>query len=162
MNVNYKRMMFVFILLGISIMPGHSREFKQAPSFQLTDLKGNTVSLNVYKGDIVILNFWASWCAPCIKEMPALQKIHEYYKDKGLQVLGVAVVSNPEDIPDIVNKTGVRYPILIGNKQLIADYGYFTSIPHTFILNRSGQIVHEISGRANFREYKRVLQQWLP
>ncbi len=124
---------------------------KSAPDFSLPALNGQTYSLKDFRGKLVILNFWASWAAPCLREMPNLERINQLYKDSSVQVLGIAVVSNPDDIPQKVKLTGVTYPILIGSKELIAQYGSFSDLPTTFIINGDGTILKELNGSHTYR-----------
>jgi hypothetical protein len=83
--------------------------------------------------------------------MPNLERINQIYKDSSVQVLGIAVVSNPDDIPNKVKLTGVTYPILLGTKKLITQYGSFSDLPTTFIINEKGIIVKELNGSHSYR-----------
>jgi len=133
-------------------------EKHEAYNFKLEDLNGNKISLNEYRGKVVLINFWAYWCAPCIREMPVLVKIYQNYKEQDVQVLGIAIVSRGNEIPKKVNTTGVTYPILLGDKQIIADYGYFTSIPQTFIVGRDGIIIKEMEGSYDYSEFDKEIK----
>ncbi len=128
-----------------------SIQSKSAPDFSLPDLNGQVYSLKDFRGKLIILNFWASWAAPCLREMPNLERINQIYKDSSVQVLGIAVVSNPDDIPNKVKLTGVTYPILLGTKKLITQYGSFSDLPTTFIINEKGIIVKELNGSHSYR-----------
>ncbi len=123
----------------------------KAFNFELVTLSGKQVSLDDYRGKIVVLNFWASWSAPSLREMPNIERLQETYNHTGFQVLGVAVVSKAEDIADKVDLTGVSYPILIGDKDLIAQYGSFSDIPTTFIIGANGLILRQLSGSHSFK-----------
>ena len=117
-----------------------------AYNFSLFNLDGKIINLSDFEGKVVLLNFWATWCAPCLREMPLLEEFNQLYSDEGLQVIGIAIVSKKKDVPKKANDAGVTFPICVGEKKLIADYGYFTSIPHTFLIDRKGKIVKEFSG----------------
>ncbi len=132
---------------------------KEASGFCLDALSGGRIALADYQGKIVVLNFWASWCAPCLREMPNLEKLHQKYHQRGIQVIGVAVVSNESDVPQKVIQTGVTYPILFGTKRLIAQYGSFSDLPTTFIIDEKGNILRQLSGSS---DYKTLEQEVLP
>jgi len=135
---------------------------KTAPDFSLPSLKGNTVSLKDFRGKLVVLNFWASWAAPCLREMPNLERLNQVYKDSSVQVLGIAVVSDPNDIPQKVRMTGVTYPILLGTKELIARYGSFSDLPTTFIINSQGIIIKELNGSHEYRMLLKAIHTLIP
>jgi len=132
---------------------------KEASAFCLDALSGERIALADYQGKIVVLNFWANWCAPCLREMPNLERIHKKYHQRGVQVIGVAVVSNESDVPQKVIQTGVTYPILFGNKRLIAQYGSFSDLPTTFIIDEKGNILRQLSGSS---DYKTLEQEIIP
>ncbi len=135
---------------------------KPAPDFSLPDLNGTLHSLKEFRGKLLILNFWASWAAPCLREMPNLQRIHQIYKDSSVQVVGIAVVSNPDDVPEKVKLTGITYPVLLGTKELIAQYGSFSDLPTTFIINSNGIILKQLNGSHTYRMLVKELQGLLP
>ncbi len=132
---------------------------KEASGFCLDALSGGRISLADFQGKMVVLNFWASWSAPSLREMPNLEKLHQKYHQRGIQVIGVAVVSNESDIPQKVIQTGVTYPIVIGNKRLIAQYGSFSDLPTTFIIDEKGNILRQLSGSS---DYKTLEQEIIP
>ncbi len=136
----------VLLILSWQAIQSKPSDEKKAADFSLQSLTGQSVSLRDYQGKVVILNFWATWCAPCLREMPELESLYQKYKDDDLQIIGIAVVSKKEDIPKQVETTGVTYPVLIGNKKIIADYGYFSSIPHTFLIDKEGFISEVFAG----------------
>lgn len=135
---------------------------QQAPDFSLPGLNGQRLSLKEFRGKLVILNFWASWATPCLREMPILERIHQIYKDSSVQVLGIAVVSNPDDIPNKVKLTGVTYPILIGSKELITQYGSFNDLPTTFIINDQGIILKELNGSHTLQMILKEIDHLIP
>jgi len=132
---------------------------KEASHFCLDALSGERIALANYQGKVVVLNFWASWCAPCLREMPNLEKLHQKYRQRGIQVIGIAVVSRESDVSQKVRQTGVTYPILFGSKQLIAQYGSFSDLPTTFIIDEKGNILRQLSGSS---DYKTLEQEILP
>jgi peroxiredoxin len=123
-----------------------------APDFSLSDVSGQTVSLEQYRGSVVLLDFWATWCAPCKMTIPLLTKLHEQYKEKGLVILGVSV-----DDPQLIKDTDllyykkmaqINYPLLRFNQKMMEDYfsGEQMAIPTMFVIDRNGRIRDKIVG----------------
>lgn len=118
-----------------------------APDFALQSLDGATVHLSDYRGRAVVLNFWATWCAPCKIEMPWFVELQKQYGPQGLQFLGVAMDdASPKDIQDFANDMGVNYPILIGKEAVGQAYGGVPFMPETFYIDRNGRIVDSAFG----------------
>jgi len=123
-----------------------------APDFSLADVSGQTVSLEQYRGSVVLLDFWATWCAPCRMTIPLLAKLHEQYKDKGLVILGVSV-DDPQLIKDtdLLNykkMSQIDYPLLRFNQKIMQDYfsNEQMAIPTMFVIDRNGRIRDKIVG----------------
>ena len=118
---------------------------KVAPAFTLVDLDGKKVSLADYKGKPVLVNFWATWCAPCKLEMPWFEEFHKKYAD--LVILGVAADDAPK--PAIVataKKLGVTYPVLLVDEKVTAAYGGVEYLPESFYVGRDGKVMIETAG----------------
>ena len=108
----------------------------KAPDFTLSDMRGNEVSLSDFKGNIVIINFWATWCGPCRFEIPDLIDLQEKYNGD-LVVLGVSLdYDGPSVVPQFAERLGISYPVLYGNGQVAHRYGGVTGIPTTFVIDR--------------------------
>jgi len=150
------------VLLIAGILSAKSLNERYAANFTLKDTSGKEYSLSDFRGKVVILNFWATWCAPCLREMPALEQINIKYKDKGVQVIGIVVVSNLDDVASKLEKTGVTYPVLLGSKKTIADYDNFYSIPQTFIIGPDGKILKRLSGSNTFSTLEKEIKAVLP
>lgn len=117
-----------------------------APDFELTDLDGKTIALKDYKGKVVVLNFWGTWCTPCRKETPDLVDLQNQYADRGLLVIGAAMDrSNQAGVQTFAKQYGVNYPIVIANNTLNHAYGVIVA-PTTFIIDKSGKIVYRHIG----------------
>lgn len=165
-----RKKIYIFILLlaglvlsSFSSYSGRkvSSDQNKAYNFELTSLGDKAVSLDQFQGKIVVLNFWASWSAPSLREMPNLERLYQAFRHNGVQVLGVAVVSKSEDIPAKVALTGVNYPILIGNKELITRYGSFSDIPTTFIIGPDGLILRQLSGSHSYESFESEILPYL-
>lgn len=139
----------LFTLLLINIMPPARAENTRtvpAPDFELTDLDGKTISLKQYKGKVVVLNFWGTWCRPCRKETPDLVALQKQFAHQGLIVVGAAMDrSNQAAVHIFANKYSVNYPIAIASSTLIHDYGVIVA-PTTVIIDKSGKIVYRHIG----------------
>jgi len=128
-------------------------------NFTLTDLEGNPVSLSDFKGNIVVLNFWATWCPPCIEEIPDFVKVFNEFRDKDVQFIGV---SN-EDISTLKRFAadyGINYPILVDDKNIMAIWG-IRAIPTTFVFDRDGRIVFENVGMMTREQIRNVIENVL-
>jgi len=116
---------------------------KHRPAFSLPDVDGVVRNINEWDGKIIIVNFWATWCPPCRKEIPAFIDLQETYENQGVQFIGVAIDSL-EKVQDYIDTMGINYPILIGDTDAIEIsnlYGNrFGALPYTAIINRQGEI----------------------
>ena len=118
-----------------------------APNFTLLDTEGNNVSLSDYKGKVVIINFWTTWCGPCRYEIPDLVKLYEKY-NQDLIVLGISLdYDGPAVVPQFEERIGgVNYPLLYGNNNISNLYGGVTGVPTTFIIDRNMQVFKKYLG----------------
>ena len=118
------------------------------PAFTLVDVEGKKVSLADYKGKPVLVNFWATWCAPCKLEMPWFEEFHKKYAD--LVILGIAADDAPKAaIVATAKKLGVDYSVLLVNDQVTAAYGGVEYLPETFYVGRDGKVMLETAGMSD-------------
>jgi len=111
-----------------------------APDFTLENLDGTNLRLTELRGQVVLVNFWASWCGPCRQEMPVLDRLHQRYNDAGFTVLGINVEGEAASARAIVAKSGVTFPILVDAEQKISKLYDLKAMPSTVILDRDGKI----------------------
>jgi peroxiredoxin len=118
-----------------------------APDFSLQSLDGKTIRLSDLRGKAVVLNFWATWCAPCKIEMPWFVDLQKKYESAGVQFLGVAMDdASTKDIAEFAQSMNVNYPILIGKEAVGDAYGGVQFLPETFYISRDGKIVDKAFG----------------
>ncbi len=135
---------------------------KPAPDFALKDLNGNTAKLSDYRGKVVLLNFWATWCGPCKIEIPWFIEFEQNYKDKGFAVLGVAMDDEGwEAVKPYLTARKVNYRVVIGNDGIAQQYGGVDSLPTTFVIDRDGRIAASHIGLASRRDYEGEIKQLL-
>jgi thiol-disulfide isomerase/thioredoxin len=135
-------------------VPPHGPSFKgrRAPNFLLHDLSGKPVSLNDYVGKPVVVNFWATWCPPCLLEMPWFEEFYRKYGGSNLIILGLSTDLegervSPEKVATTAKHMGVTYPILLSNESMRTLYGPVPLLPETFYINRKGVIVEDVWGQ---------------
>ena len=144
----------IAIIFGVSkftasnrIQEVNAEDIKEAPEFTLLDIDGTRTSLSDFKGKIIILDFWATWCPPCKAEIPHFVALYDEYKNKGLKVIGVSLDSNPEKaLPSFMEEYKINYTMLIADRNVTDSYGGIISIPTTFLIDREGNIIKKYIG----------------
>ena len=119
-----------------------------APDFALESLNGETVRLSDFRGKVVLVNFWATWCGPCKILTPWLVDLQNQYRPQGLEIIGIALDEDATkaEIAEFADKERVNYAVLIGNEKVAESYGGVPAMPDTFFISRDGQIVNRIIG----------------
>ena len=131
--------LLAWILLRHSSAP-HTVERRPAPDFSLTDLSGHAVTLSGTRGKVVLLDFWATWCAPCKTEIPHFIEIQNRYAGQGLQIIGISMDDEENAVRDFQEQYKMNYPVAIGNAKLAEAYGGILGLPITFVIDRRGRI----------------------
>ena len=121
-------------------------ERRPAPEFALKDADGKEYKLSDYKGKVVLLNFWATWCVPCIEEMPSLQTLHEELEESGLHIMAVSVDTSPDLAFTFAQENDLTLHMLFDRKQAAANAYQVRTIPITFLIDRDGKIVSKVRG----------------
>lgn len=133
-----------FLLTGMGAKP--PQVGRPAPPFTLSDLEGRPVSLADNNGKVVLLNFWATWCEPCKKEMPEIQAAYEQYKGQGFVVLAVNFGENPDPTASFVHHGRLTFPVLLDRKASVAERYGVTNLPATFFIDPEGIIRERVFG----------------
>ena len=127
----------LFLLLALSWMGAAGA----TENFTLTDAEGKSHSLAGYRGKWLIVNFWATWCPPCLEEIPDLIELHEAHKKSDLVVIGVALDSTKESVVEFVAKKKVSYPVVFGNYDMAAQVGEVEALPTSYLYDPTGKLV---------------------
>lgn len=152
----------------VSAAPDAGRENligSKRPVFSLPNLQGEMRSISEWDGDILAINFWATWCKPCKDEIPEFVELQEKYRDQNVTFVGVAV-DRPQPVSDFVDRYGMNYPVLIGEQAAIKAakaYGNrIGALPYTAFVDRTGHIVRVHRGRLSMLEAERILRSLIP
>lgn len=139
-----------------------TRQYPDAPDFTLKNLENQEVRLSDYKGKVVFLNFWATWCAPCRQEIPHFIDLVDKYGKDGFVVLGVALDPREfEKVPGFANQLGINYPVLLDETGVSQLYGGIQSIPTTFVIDRNGKAIDRIVGSRPHAEFEKIVKATL-
>ena len=139
------------LLLATSRRRGPSTTAQQsqprpAPDFSLPDLSGQKLSLSSYRGKVVLLDFWATWCVPCREETPHFVELQQKYAGRGLQIIGVSMDDSPDPVRPFVQQFHVNYPIVMGTAKTGEQYGGVLGLPIAILIDREGHIISKHIG----------------
>lgn len=130
---------------GVPLKP--AKNLLPADNFTLRDLNGKLVSLKGFEGRVVLLNFWATWCSPCLKEMPTMERLYQAYSAKGLVVVGVSVDrSGPGAVREFAQKLKITFPILHDRDMLTSGHYSNPGVPSSYLIDRQGRIAYRVLG----------------
>lgn len=131
------------------------------PEFSITDVSGHTLSSRSMRGKVVLIDFWATWCQPCRKQMPAYQELLNRYGDRGLLVVGFAFDTDPQAIASFAREIGVRYPLAVTTEALKQQFGGILGLPTTLIYDRQGVLRKKVIGFEYQQVYESAIRQLL-
>ncbi len=133
---------------------------KMAPDFALTSTDGKTIRLSDFRGKVVVLDFWATWCPPCKAEIPDFIRLYSQYKNDGFQMLGVSLDQGGlSDVKPFMKDYGINYPIMMGDNQVVAAYGGIRGIPTTFVIDKKGYVRAAFEGYRPASVFENLIQQ---
>ena len=146
MNHQLRAIVFAAILIAFSA-PAVLGQAGVAPELALRDLNGRTVRLSAYRGKVVVINFWATWCPPCRAEMPDLIRLQREYASHGLQIIGITFPpENKTRVQRFARSLKVNYPIVLGTRQIRDRFSSEEVLPLTVVIDRDGKVNDIISG----------------
>jgi len=146
----------------VHAVPRHSSLLnKPAPAFSLTSLDGQTVDLAALRGHVVLLNFWATWCAPCLVEMPRFAEWQTKYKADGLAVIGVSMDDDSAPAAAVVHKLQLNYPVVMGDEHLGLQYGGVLGLPVTYLIDRQGVVRARFQGGSHVEAIETAIRKLL-
>ncbi len=157
-----RRAIITATLLAALSSLGLGQDKIPAPQLALKDIEGRALRLSDYKGKVVLLNFWATWCAPCRAEMPDLVKWQREYRSRGLQIIGVTYP--PEELAEVrkfAKSIKVNYPIVIGQEETKARFDQGETLPITVIIDRQGAVREVIQGIIFPEEFEQKIKPLL-
>jgi thiol-disulfide isomerase/thioredoxin len=146
----YRLLTTAFLAASLMLVAGCSDKRAisgKAPSFALKTFSGETFTMTGNEKSVTLLVFWATWCRPCLMEVPTLVKLHDKYRDKNFRVVSINV-DDPEGkkVKSIVKEFGITYPVLIGNDDIMHQFGGVEALPTSFLIGQDGRIREKLQG----------------
>ncbi|MBN2269291.1 MAG: TlpA family protein disulfide reductase [Sedimentisphaerales bacterium] len=155
---------FVFFVL-ISIVAGCTKkqpDYGYAPPFTLPDVDASQISLSDFKGKVLIVTFWATWCPGCVAEMPHFTELYDQYKHQGLEIIGISLdQGGADDVKPFLRKKPVNYTILIGNALVSNKYNTKGILPTTFLIDKTGKIRRKYVGYRDKKIFEKDIETFL-
>ena len=140
------------------------RQVSSLPDFSLTTLTGESVRSQDYQQKVLVVNFWATWCQPCVYEIPHLNDLYTDFQSKGVEILGISMDSaDPEYVRRFTQRHRMKYPVVVGAASVGDDFGGIRAIPTTFIVDQQGEIVKRYDGYrpAYMKDTRRTIEELL-
>ena len=162
-NHNVENMKRLMILAAMTPLLAFGEGNAKAPDFTRVDAAGRKVRLSRYRGKVVLLDFWATWCTGCKQEMPWYVEFADNYKKEGLAVLGVAMDDEGWRIvkPFLAEKMKLNYPVVVGDAAIAKQFGGVRSLPLTLLIDRGGRIAYSHSGVVDKEKFEDKIQELL-
>ena len=140
----------------------HTAAGKPAPNFILKEVKtGQPIILSHYKGKVVVVDFWATWCPPCRAEIPHWVALYNQYKNSGLVIIGVSMDDSPTPVKPFIDEYHVDYPVVMGDNKVANEYGGIEGIPTTFVIDQKGDIVKQVVGYRSSGKFDKIIKKLL-
>jgi cytochrome c biogenesis protein CcmG, thiol:disulfide interchange protein DsbE len=150
----------VYLYRGVMSRKASSSN-QRAPAVTLIDLGGNAFNLSSYKGKVLLINFWAAWCAPCRGEIPQFTALQDKYGSQGFQTVGISLDDAESTLRDFCRESKVNYPIVMGNQKIAEAFGGVLGLPTTFLIGRDGRIHAKHEGETDFRKLEQEIKDLL-
>jgi peroxiredoxin len=136
----------------------HSLVGRPAPEFTRRDLAGQSIDMGSLRGKVVLLNFWATWCAPCQQEMPVFSKWQREYGPQGLAVIGISMDDDEDSAQKLVERLKISYPVAMGDAKLGKLYGGVLGLPMTFLIGSDGKVLAQFQGETDLKSMESQVQ----
>ena len=125
-------------------------DINKAPDFTLKAINDSTYTLSKLKGNVVLINFWATWCGPCRMEIPEFNELYEKYHNEGFELLGISISDTKKQLKNYTNSYKVKYPLLYGSandlNKITTDFGGVYAVPSSFLVDKNGEMVWSYPG----------------
>ena len=141
--------------------PGATASHLPAPDFTLRQPDGRDLRLSSYRGKVVLLDFWATWCYPCRQEIPHLVELQQKYGDRGLQIIGISLDDSPDPVRPFYQEFHMNYPVAMGTAKTGELYGGLLGLPVTFLIDRDGKIYAKHVGATDASVFEREIKSLL-
>ena len=164
----------VAVVLAIGIWEASHRRFSSsrlsgppaaihaaAPNFLLQDLDGKPLDLANYRGKVVLLDFWATWCTPCRDEIPHFVELQEKYREQGFQVIGISMDDDPKPVREFYREFKMNYPVALGSEKVAEAYGGVLGLPITFLIDRDGRVAAKYTGAVEMNVVEQEIRSLL-
>ncbi len=161
---NYKlSICLFFVLFSCFVLLGESPAATKMPAFSLASVRdGKIVDSSAFQGKVLLLTFFATWCGPCVEEVPVLVKLHTEMVDAGFSVVGMSVdQQGPAVVAKFVEKKAINYPVLLAESKTANDFGGIYGIPVAFLVNKSGNVVKKYTGFVNQKVLEKDIRSLL-
>ncbi|MCK5230598.1 MAG: TlpA family protein disulfide reductase [Desulfobulbaceae bacterium] len=161
--LNSKILLTLLSFLLVFFLPYKSRAGVEVPHFALPSaVDGSTIDISQFKGKVILINFFATWCAPCRIEIPELIKLQDKFGPKGFTAIGISVDQNGSKlVKRFAREFDINYPVLLANAKVTRDFGGVSAVPTTFLVDRKGNVVKYYPGLINRRVFENDLKQLL-
>jgi peroxiredoxin len=169
--VNQKQFVFSVVIVAVALtiyfLERPSRpiarraspaEHAVAPDFSLPDLSGQQLTLSAYRGKVVLLDFWATWCDPCRDEIPRFVELQNNYREQGLRIIGVSMDDGPEPVREFYRRFQMNYPVVMGNAKMGELYGGVLGLPVAFVIGRDGRIYAKHIGATEVSAFEKEIR----
>jgi cytochrome c biogenesis protein CcmG/thiol:disulfide interchange protein DsbE len=151
-------------ILSIASTPAVAgdRAPRVAPDFTRVDLSGSSLSMRRYRGKLVLLNFWATWCAPCLTEIPTFKAWQNTYGAAGLQIVGISMDDDSAPVKRAYEKYHLNYPVAMGDTQLARSFGGVLGLPLSYLIGPDGRVVGRYQGELDVTQLEAKIKSMLP
>jgi thiol-disulfide isomerase/thioredoxin len=150
---------FALVLMMLALSQSYAQKPQQAPNIKLKAQDGKIVELAKLRGKVVAINFWATWCGPCRKEIPGMMEVYSQYKAKWFEILGVALDEDGWDVvKPYIEKSKMTYPVVVGDGNLAQAYGGIDAIPATFFVDKKGNVVKKHVGYMSKEDFENAVK----